>query len=48
MPRPNAVKQVARAAIVAILVASTLSGLAACGQRGPLYLPDANNPDRRR
>lgn len=48
MPRPNAVKQLARAAIVATLLVALVAGTAGCGQRGPLFLPDKDNPDKRR
>lgn len=37
-----------RALIVAALLASLGAGLAGCGQRGPLFYPDPNNPDKRR
>lgn len=46
--RDHAVKPIARALIVAVLLATLGTGLAACGQRGPLYLPDKDNPDKRR
>jgi len=46
--RHHAVKPIARALIVAVLLTTLASGLAACGQRGPLYLPDKDNPDKRR
>jgi hypothetical protein len=39
---------VTRAVIVAMLAGSLSAVLAACGQRGPLYLPDKENPDKRR
>ena len=48
MPRDEAMKSIARAVIVAVLLCTLSAGLAACGQRGPLYLPDKDNPDRRR
>ena len=48
MTRPLAVKPVARALIVAVLLGTLLSGIAGCGQRGPLYMPDKDNPDKRR
>ena len=48
MPRPPVMTTVARALIVAMLAGALASGLAACGQRGPLYYPDKENPDRRR
>ncbi len=48
MPQQNAVKQVARALIVAVLMAALGSAMSGCGQRGPLYLPDKDNPDKRR
>ena len=48
MPRPNAVKQLARAAIVATLLVAFVAGTTGCGQRGPLFLPDKDNPDKRR
>ena len=47
MSGDTAVKSIARAVIVAVLLTTT-AGLAACGQRGPLYLPDKDNPDKRR
>jgi predicted small lipoprotein YifL len=48
MPRHHTVKPITRALIVAVLLATLGAGLAGCGQRGPLYLPDSNNPDKRR
>lgn len=48
MPRDTAVKSITRAVIVALLLSTLSTGLAACGQRGPLYLPDKDNPDKRR
>ncbi len=41
-------RTITRAVIVAVLFGTLSTGLAACGQRGPLYLPDTNNPDKRR
>lgn len=41
-------RQTARALIVAVLAGTLGGAIAACGQRGPLYLPDSNNPDKRR
>lgn len=46
--RSRVPRTVVRALIVAALVAGTVAGVAGCGQRGPLYYPDTNNPDRRR
>ncbi len=51
MPRPmtpnrNAPKHMVRLGIVAMLVALFAVGTAGCGQRGPLYLPDKDNPDK--
>lgn len=37
-----------RAVIVAVLAGTLGGAIAACGQRGPLYLPDSSNPDKRR
>jgi predicted small lipoprotein YifL len=37
-----------RAVIVAVTVGVLCGGLAACGQRGPLFYPDPANPDKRR
>ena len=48
MKRPPVMTTVARALIVAMLAGTLGAGLAACGQRGPLYFPDKENPDRRR
>jgi predicted small lipoprotein YifL len=48
MQRSPVVKIVARAVIVATLLMTIGAGIAACGQRGPLYLPDKENPDKRR
>jgi len=48
MRRPSFGPFVARALIVAMLAATLSAVLAACGQRGPLYLPDKENPDKRR
>lgn len=31
-----------------MLAVVILAGAAGCGQRGPLYLPDKENPDKRR
>ena len=46
MPRPMTPNRIARAGIVAVLVALIAVGTAGCGQRGPLYLPDKDNPDK--
>ena len=51
MPRPMTPNRVApnhivRLGIVAMLFALLAVGTAGCGQRGPLYLPDKNNPDK--
>lgn|GEM_PF-2377578 len=53
MPRPDAIKQrpietLARAIIVATVSIALTATVAGCGQRGPLYYPDKDNPDRRR
>ena len=53
MSRPDFVKThpvtaLARAAIVAALLLAFGGAIAGCGQRGPLYYPDKDNPDRRR
>ncbi len=48
MLRHNAIKPIARALIVAVLLATLGTALSACGQRGPLYMPDKDNPDKRR
>jgi hypothetical protein len=48
MQRPRIVNTVARAVIVAILATTLGSAVTACGQRGPLYMPDKENPDKRR
>ena len=48
MSRETVLKPIARAVIVAVLLASLGAGLVACGQRGPLFLPDKENPDKRR
>ena len=48
MPRHIPVKSLRRALIVAVVLATLSAGLAGCGQRGPLYLPDKDNPDKRR
>ena len=37
-----------RVGIVATLVATISVAATGCGQRGPLYLPDKDNPDKRR
>ena len=39
---------VTRAVIVAVLLAAFGCAVTGCGQRGPLYYPDKDNPDRRR
>lgn len=58
MPRSELVKlhpvatrpaaTVTRAFIVAALLLAFGSSVTGCGQRGPLYYPDKDNPDRRR
>ena len=48
MRHHDAIKAVARALIVAVLVATVGAVTAGCGQRGPLYLPDKENPEKRR
>jgi predicted small lipoprotein YifL len=48
MHRTPVVKIIARAVIVATLLTTFGVAIAACGQRGPLYLPDKENPDKRR
>lgn len=48
MPRTHLPRTMARAGIVAMLVVLLGTSLAACGQRGPLFLPDKENPDKRR
>jgi hypothetical protein len=53
MPRPAAIKTrpvetLARAVIVATVLIALTASVAGCGQRGPLYYPDKDNPDRRR
>ncbi len=48
MRHHDAIRAVARALIVAALLATIGVGAAGCGQRGPLYLPDKENPDKRR
>ena len=48
MLRYHAVRPITRALIVAVLLATLGASLAGCGQRGPLYLPDKDNPDKRR
>ena len=53
MSRPDYVKThpalaVTRAIIVAALLLSFGGAITGCGQRGPLYYPDKDNPDRRR
>ena len=48
MRHHDAVEAVTRALIVAVLLASIGVGAAGCGQRGPLYLPDKENPEKRR
>lgn len=37
-----------RAVIVAVLAGTFAAALSGCGQRGPLFLPDKDNPDKRR
>jgi predicted small lipoprotein YifL len=48
MLSPSVIRVAARAVIVATLAGTMSMALVACGQRGPLYLPDSQNPDRRR
>jgi predicted small lipoprotein YifL len=48
MHRSNVMRIIARVAIVAMLAAWLTAGIAGCGQRGPLYYPDKDNPDKRR
>ncbi len=48
MPQHQAVRRIARALIVAVVMATLFPALGGCGQRGPLYLPDKDNPDKRR
>lgn len=45
-PHCIAPNQMLRLGIVAMLVALLAMGTAGCGQRGPLYLPDKDNPDK--
>lgn len=44
----NAARHAVRVVIVAVLAGTLGAALGACGQRGPLFLPDPNNPDKRR
>ncbi len=37
-----------RRGIVAALATALVLACAGCGQRGPLYLPDKENPDKRK
>ena len=48
MPPASIARTAARAGIVAILVVAFALGALGCGQRGPLYLPDKDNPDKRK
>ena len=53
MSRPMTAKRIApnyivRLGIVAMLVSMLAGGTVGCGQRGPLYLPDKENPDKHR
>ena len=48
MPRHIPVESLRRVLIVAVVLATLSAGLVGCGQRGPLYLPDKDNPDKRR
>lgn len=48
MSRSNAGKLLARTLIVAVLSAALGSIVTGCGQRGPLYMADPENPDKRR
>ena len=41
-------RRVALALIVAVAACLLTTAVTACGQRGPLFLPDANQPDKRR
>ncbi|MGI9025788.1 MAG: LPS translocon maturation chaperone LptM [Burkholderiaceae bacterium] len=45
-PHRIAPNQIFRLGIVAMLVTLFAVGTAGCGQRGPLYLPDKDNPDK--
>jgi hypothetical protein len=51
-PRSSSVKPSATTFVRVIIVAALLiafgGAVAGCGQRGPLYYPDKDNPDRRR
>ena len=53
MTRPSAstagvVRRTTRVLIVAALLAAVGAGAAGCGQRGPLFMPDKDNPEKRR
>jgi len=53
MPRSDSVKKrplatFVRSIIVATALIAVTASVAGCGQRGPLYYPDKDNPDRRR
>ena len=41
-------RHAARALIVAVLAGTLAGAVSGCGQRGPLFLPDKDNPDKRR
>ncbi len=47
-PKTQSLRTLARVVIVATVLVATAAAVAGCGQRGPLYYPDTNNPDRRR
>lgn len=44
----NPLMRILRPIIVATLVGVIAAAAAGCGQRGPLYLPDRENPEKRR
>ena len=41
-------RRTARVVIVAAVLAALGAGVAGCGQRGPLFMPDKDNPEKRR